>query len=135
MSDLDQGGTARQTTTSILGPTFGPIRVPFRTTIVLTSGGTYPAIDPSIDLVQCNNLGNIFISLPTIYPALPAQPALFALTPVTFMDVAGTAVTFFTQVFPQANWSINGAANFFMGTNWFSHTFTPNPSTRVWIVV
>jgi hypothetical protein len=134
MTDLDQGGIARQWVNSTFGPSIGPTRVTFRTTIVLNTSAVNQQLDPSVDLVQCNaQTGNIFVTLPVIYPALPAQTGLFALSPIRFMDIAGTAATNFTQIFPQPNWSIGGLGLITLTTNWFGITLVPNPSTRVWI--
>jgi len=89
MVDLDQGGTSRQWSRNYLGPSVGWIDVPLQNLLPVTTDGTY-ALDPSTNFVEVNVAGAVTIILPSCQtPAAgaQAQPRLFALNPITIIDI------------------------------------------------
>ena len=134
MVDLDQGGTSRQWSRNYLGPSVGWIDVPLQNLLPVITDGTY-ALDPSTNFVEVNVAGAVTIILPSCQtPAAgaQAQPRLFALNPITIIDIGGNAAANNITINPAAGDTVMGLASVKIGTNYGGYTLAPIPAQRTW---
>jgi len=121
MVDLDQGGTSRQWSRNYLGPSVGWIDVPLQNLLPVTTDGTY-ALDPSTNFVEVNVAGAVTIILPSCQtPAAgaQAQPRLFALNPITIIDIGGNAAANNITIQPNnPSETVMGLASIKIATNY-----------------
>lgn len=134
-TDLDQGGTARHWVRTYLGPSVGWVLLPGRNPFPISAAGSY-LIQPDTSLVTVNVNGVVNIILPTsIDPSVPAgvQPALFAKTPITIVDIGGFAQAHPITLIPfSGSENIMGLASIQITANYGAVTLEPSSIQKGW---
>src|SRR6266404_6779238 len=128
-TDLDQGGTARQWVRTYLGPSVGWVDLPGTNPFPITTAGTY-ILSPDTSLVTVNVAGVVIVVLPSaVNPSVPAgvQPALFAKTPITIVDIGGNAEANPITINPASgSENIMGLASITISVNYGGYTLNPD---------
>jgi hypothetical protein len=134
-TDLDQGGTARQTVRTFMGPTIGWVDLPGTFPFEITVAGTY-TLTPDVSLVRVNVAGAVTIILPSaIDPKVPAGvlPGLFAKTTLTIIDIGGNAQANPITLQPASGAeNIMGLPSITISTNYGGFTLKPSNSQKGW---
>lgn len=114
-TDLDQGGTFRQTTKVYLGPSVGWVSMPSQTVVPVTSVGTTEiARGMNAVLVNVAGLATIQLSSSLATPAgAQVIPGQFVVYPTAVMDISGAAndTTRKITILPFAGELIDGLAS------------------------
>ena len=133
--DLDQGGTPRQWVRTYLGPSVGWVDLPGTNPFPITAAGTY-ILSPDTTLVTVNVAGAVIIVLPSaINPLVPAgvQPALFAKTPITIVDIGNNAQAHPITIQPASGAEkIMGLASIQITVNYGGFTLLPSDAQQGW---
>lgn len=127
-TDLDQGGSFRQTQKVYLGPSVGWQEVAERWVLNVTAGGiTTIARGTSLILVNFN--GAVTLQLPSFKASTAgpqAIPRQFAIIPVTICDAGGFAQNFPITILPFAGELISGFATFPLQAAYGSYVIRPD---------
>jgi hypothetical protein len=132
--DLDQGGTFRQWVKAYLGPSIGWVNVPLQNILIITSAGTF-TIDPSVSLVEVNVAGSVTVILPSVRGSAggpQAQPGLYALNPVTVVDIGSHATANPITINPAAGENIMGLSSIQIVADNGAFTLAPSQDQLGW---
>jgi hypothetical protein len=124
-SDLDQGGTVRETVATYMGPSVGWIYAPARSVLQIAVAGTF-VILASTTLVTINTAGAVILTLPTaLNPTVPAgaQPGPYVKSIITIVDIGG-APNILIEPFSGAE-TIMGLASIKLLTPYGSYSLRP----------
>lgn len=136
-TDFDQGGTARQWVRTYMGPSVGWVYLPGRNPISINAVGTY-TLQPDTSVVNVFVNGAVILILPSANdPSVPAgvQPALFAKTAISIVDIGGFAQANPITIRPKtgSGETIMGLAQVQITSNYGAFILSPNASTGRWI--
>lgn len=109
-TDLDQGGTNRQTQDTYLGPSIGWVRSAVSVILPITVGGI-TIVQSGNSLVTVNFNGSVTIQLPLSKgnPAgAGAVPGGYVQTPITVVDIGGFATAHPITILPAGTETIDG---------------------------
>lgn len=128
-TDLDQGGTFRQTQKLYLGPSVGWVEVQYQWILNVTAAGTVTlARGTNVILVNFNGAG-VILSLPSFKASAAgaqAIPKQFTTVPLIISDIGGFAFTNPITVNAFAGEPISGLTTFQLNSNFGSLVIRPD---------
>lgn len=133
-TDLDQGGTFRQTGKVYMGPSIGWVAAPDQSILPIVAGGT-TILARGMTLVTVNFNGLVTIQLPSSKASLAgpsAIPGQFVITPVVIVDVGGFAGANNVTILPFAGELIDGLAQIKITTPYGAYVLQPQINTGGW---
>jgi hypothetical protein len=136
-TDLDQGGTFRQTQSVYMGPSIGWVNIPISAVLPVTTGGT-TTVQKGNTLVTVNFNGAVTIQLPTAKANAAGGmtiPAEQSANPLTVVDIGGFANAHNITILPFGSETIDGLASIAITTNYGAFTLKPDIVNGGWTLL
>ena len=118
-TDLDQGGTFRQTQLVYMGPTIGWVRAANQVILPITAAGTTTVQKGNSLITVSVNANGVVIQLPTSIPnpaGAGAIPGDYPIVPLTIVDIGGFAASHPISILPFGAETIDGLASLSLDT-------------------
>lgn len=137
-SDLDQGGTFRQTERVYMGPSVGWQYAPAPQSVILpitATGTTSALVGNSLITFNVAAIATVQLFRSRGNSAGPGVvPGSWIPTPIVIVDIGGNAASFNKTILPFAGESFDGLSSLTIDSNYGTWVITPNLDTGVWTV-
>ena len=133
-TDLDQGGTVRQTQKVYLGPSIGWVMAASGVVLPITAGGTTNVVLGN-SLITVNHNGAVTVQLPSSKPSsagATAQPGTYPIVPLTIVDIGGFAASHPITILPYSGETIDGLTSITIQAAYGAYVLSPNQTSGGW---